>query len=74
MPGMKFPRTMQKGVFKGQEFATSKEYQQAIKALRGQHGAEDASNVRKIIEGYEILRTQGVGKAAAIQLLETLMN
>lgn len=89
---MTFPRTMQRGIFKGRTFETLAEYQRAINAHKKKFGPTRTINgkgkkkmtpsnnghgeerIRKVVDSYELLREQGIGKAAAIKLLDTLMN
>lgn len=86
MPTAKYPHTMKKGVFKGRTFKSLSEYQAAVKAHSTKYGPTRktqksptvSSNgelyVRRIVEGYELLMGQGVGRNAAIKILNQLVE
>jgi hypothetical protein len=82
-----FPRTMKKGVFAGRTFATQKDYQQALAdhrvngnpPMRRRPRSQvdkltvNATTVRKIVETYDTLRQEGIGKEKSINVIATLL-
>jgi hypothetical protein len=80
----RFPRTFVRGMFAGRTFETRAEYLQALRATsanrkkrkpnrKPESTAPKEPSVRRIIEAYETLRSEGLGEAKATRLVEILV-
>jgi len=67
----KWPRKLTRGVLRGKTFGSESAYLEALAAAR--NGRPKAGmSVAEVIDGYEVLIGAGVGKRAAIKVLDAL--
>jgi len=59
MPTMQFPRTMTKGVLKGQTFRSQADYNSALKAARNGHRKGTPHFMLRVEVGAMVLEVQG---------------
>lgn len=73
MPTIEWPHTMAKGEFKGRRFESNADYLEALKSRSLVSTNGDVTHkVRRIVDAYELLRAEGLGKDRAIRLIAAL--